>query len=66
MNEIDILLKKIEELRKEMEKAINARDELLDNEIIELSKSLDEYLVKYHKLLEKSQGKNSFTHYKKR
>lgn len=56
MEEIEKVLKKIEELRNEMEVMISTRCNLLDNEIFEISKLLDEQLVVYCKLLKQKKG----------
>lgn len=51
MKDINELLKKIEELREKMNNSISLNNNLQDNEIIEISKLLDEQLVVYHRLL---------------
>ena len=51
MKEINELLKKIEELRKEMNDTISTKGDLLDPEIIKISKILDGHLNEYHRLL---------------
>ncbi len=51
MKKIDELLKKIEELRSEMNNIIDIRDNLQDNEILHISRRLDGYLVEYQRLL---------------
>jgi hypothetical protein len=51
MRDIEELMNKIEELRRDMEKVINEKDDLLDTETIRLSKQLDEYLVEYYRQL---------------
>lgn len=51
MKKIDGLLRKIEELREEMNCIIDRKDTLLDSEIINISKCLDEQLVEYYRIL---------------
>jgi stage 0 sporulation regulatory protein len=53
VEEIKEVLRKIEELRKNMDELIGSKGDLLDSEIIELSRLLDESLVEYYKLLKK-------------
>jgi len=53
MEEIKEVLKRIEELRKNMNDMISASDDLLDSKIIELSRLLDEQLTEYNRLLKK-------------
>jgi iron-sulfur cluster repair protein YtfE (RIC family) len=51
MRKVDEVLKKIEELRKEMNDMIASKDNLLDSEVIEISELLDQKLVEYQRLL---------------
>jgi len=53
MEEIKEVLKKIDELRKKINDMINASDDLLDSNIIDLSRLLDEQLTEYYRLLKK-------------
>ncbi|MEA4845665.1 MAG: aspartyl-phosphate phosphatase Spo0E family protein [Clostridiaceae bacterium] len=55
MKEIEEVLKKIEELRSEMNELIRTGNEPLDVETIEISKLLDEHLVEFHRLLQNKQ-----------
>lgn len=51
MKEYNGLLKRIEELREEMYRAIDKNNDLQDIRMIEISKRLDKYLVEYQKLI---------------
>ena len=51
MNELKELMRKIEELRKEMDDIISTKGDLLDSEIIDISRLLDEHLVEYYRVL---------------
>lgn len=42
---------KIEELKKLLDDLISQKGDLLDSDILEISRLLDEHLVEYHKLM---------------
>lgn len=50
MKEIEEILAEIEKLRKKMDDMIESKEDLLDREILEISRLLDKHLVKYYKL----------------
>jgi hypothetical protein len=57
MSKTDRSKEKIEELKQLLNDLINSKGDLLDSDILEISRLLDEHLVEYHKLL--SEKKNN-------
>ena len=51
MTELEEIIYKIEELRKELNKLILEKQDLLDNDVVLASKRLDEALNEYEKML---------------
>lgn len=52
MNEIEEILAKIDEMRKSMCDLIEAKDNLVDLEVVQASQNLDSALNEYHDILE--------------
>lgn len=57
MNEIEEMLAKIDEMRKSMCDLIEAKDNLVDFEVVQASQNLDLALNEYHDLLESKRRK---------
>lgn len=49
--ELEKLLKKIRELREDMNKILEGKDTLLDHEVINMSKMMDDLLNEYDKII---------------
>jgi hypothetical protein len=56
MSKTDRSKEKIEELKQLLNDLINSKGDLLDSDILEISRLLDEHLVEYHKLLEEKKN----------
>jgi hypothetical protein len=56
MSKTDRNKEKIEELKQLLNDLISSKGDLLDSDILEISRLLDEHLVEYHKLLEEKKN----------
>lgn len=52
MKKEELLVKKIEDLRTDLETIIDEEKELIDPEILKISQSLDKVLLQYYRMLE--------------